>query len=142
LSEPREFHGQINAEGQLRFDNAMAWRGYMVRLAGRRVVVAVEAEHARRTPQHNARYWTVLVPLAREFLSRTRDIPLSKDQTHWILASAFAGTEMSALGVPIPKRTRDMTTEEFHVFCTEVEVWLAENEIPVPDKDQPLEATL
>lgn len=142
MSDPREFHGQINAEGQLRFDNAMAWRGQMVKLQSRRVVVTVEAEQPRRTVQHNARYWAVLIPLARQLLSKTRDIPLSKEQTHWIVVSAFAGTEPSALGVPVPVPTRTMTTEQFHVLCTELEVWLTENGVPVPGDGQPLEAFL
>lgn len=124
------------------FDQPLAWTGSIVRHEGKRVTVTVRRQEQRRSIKANSRYWAVLVPLAGHLLSKTRDLPLSKKQVHYVLASAFAGTEESPLGVPIPVETHTFTTEQFHTYCTAIEVWLAEAGYTVPAPGELLEASL
>lgn len=137
-----EFHGAVDESGVLRFDDSVGWRGRMGQLRGKRVVVTVEQEQPRRSTRANARYWTVLVPLAGHLLSRGRIVPLSEKQTHYVLASAFVGTEESPLGVPVPCETHTLTKEQFHIFTTRVEAWLGENGYPIPGPGEKVEVEL
>jgi hypothetical protein len=99
---------------------------------GQRVTVEIEREKSIRSLRANARYWSVLIPLAQDFLSKTRDVPLSKDQCHYVLVAAFAGCDETPLGL-VPVRTSSMTTAQFATYCETVQVWLAENGYYVPD---------
>lgn len=111
-------------------DNPPAWVIAMREYDGGRVTVVIEPERRLRSLRANARYWGVLVPLAMHLLSRTRDVPLSKEQVHYVLVSAFAGCDETPLGlVPVPTRT--MPSDKFSIFCEKVQAWLAENGYPV-----------
>lgn len=99
---------------------------------GKRVTLTLEPEKSLRSLKANARYWAVLVPLAGDFLGKTRDIPLSADQIHYVLVAAFAGCDETPLGL-VPVRTSTMTTAQFSTFCEHVQAWLAENGYAVPD---------
>lgn len=136
------FHGAVDEAGVLRFDDAVGWRGRMAQLRGRRIKVTVEPEQYRRSNKANARYWSVIVPLAGHFLSRDRNVPLSKEQVHYVLASAFVGTEESPIGVPIPCETHTLTKEQFHVFTTSVEAWLCQQGYTIPELGESIEASL
>lgn len=109
----------------------VAWAIAMRHLDGKRVVVDIDSEKAVRTLRQNSRYWSALVPLAGDFLSKTRDVPLSKEQTHWVLSSAFLGCEETPLGL-VPMSTRVLTTKQFSGYCDKVELWLNENGYAVP----------
>lgn len=98
---------------------------------GNRFEETIERWKPTRSLKQNARYWTVLVPLAQHFLSKTRDLPLSEDQTHYVLVSAFAGCDITPLG-PVPVPTRTMNVEQFSIYMEKVQAWLADNEYPVP----------
>lgn len=111
------------------------WAIAMNEFANRRVVVEIEAEKSLRTVRANARYWTVLVPLASHHLSKKRDIQLSKDQTHWILASAFVGIVATDLGA-VPKETHTLSVQEFYNFTEEVSAWLAQEGYPIPEQGE------
>lgn len=99
---------------------------------GHRFVETIERERPLRSLRANARYWGLLVPLAQHQLSKTRDIPLSKDQVHFVLVGAFAGCDVTALG-PVPVRTRTMDVRQFSVFCERVQAWLADQGLSVPE---------
>lgn len=99
---------------------------------GKRVSLEIEPERPVRSIRQNARYWSCIVPLAQDFLSKTRDVPLSKDQCHYVLKSAFLGCEETPLGL-VPMDSRTLTTSQFQTFCEAITVWLAENGYAVPD---------
>jgi hypothetical protein len=102
---------------------------------GNRFEETFERWHEVRTLKQNARYWSILVPLARYQLSKTRDIPLSKDQTHIVLVGAFAGCEETELG-PVPIQTRTLKKPQFSEFMERVQAWLADKGIPVPERSE------
>lgn len=116
-------------------DNPAAWPIALREHEGHRVIVDVERQRSQRSTAANARYWACLVPLAQHVLGETRDVPLSKDQTHFVLVGAFAGCDETALG-PVPVRTSTMTTDQFSVYCERVQAWLADNGIAVPERGQ------
>lgn len=114
------------------------WAIAMNEFANRRVVVEIEAEKSLRTVRANARYWAVLVPLACHELSKDRAIPLSKDQTHIVLASAFVGVIATELAV-VPKDTHTLSVQEFYNFTEEVSAWLANKGYCIPEQGEPLQ---
>lgn len=116
----------------------VAWAIAAREFEGRRVTVEIDKEKSIRSVRANARYWTILVPLASHHLGKTRDIQLSKDQTHWILASAFVGIETTDLGA-VPKETHTLSTEEFYNFTEEVSAWLTGLGYPIPEQGEPVE---
>lgn len=115
-----------------------AWAIALREYEGRRVVVDIEPERALRSLKANARYWAVLVPLAGDFLSKTRDVPLSKMQIHFVLVSAFAGCEETPLGLA-PVETHTMDSKVFSTFCERVQAWLAQEGYHVPDPGEAVE---
>lgn len=118
-------------DGKLVID-PVAWAIALREYEGKRVTVDIEAEKSIRSVRANARYWGCLVPLAGDFLSKTRDVPLSKDQVHYVLVAAFAGCDETPLGI-VPVRTSTMTTAQFSTYCEQVQAWLAQNGYAVPD---------
>lgn len=137
----REFSGVVRG-GKVELDDKVGWSAELARLNGKRVRVSLGPVETRRSTDANRRYWGVLVPLAGHLLSRDRLLPLSKKQVHYVLASAFVGTEESPLGVPVPMETHTLNTEQFHIFTTKVEVWLAENGYQVPAPGERLMAEI
>ena len=118
-------------DGELVID-PVAWAIALREFAGRRVIVDIDAERSVRSIRANNRYWGVLVPLAGDFLSKTRDVPLSKEQVHFVLTSAFLGCDETPLGL-VPMRTRDLDTKQFAAYCEKVALWLMENGYHVPE---------
>lgn len=119
------------SQGKLLMDPvalAIACREY----EGKRVVVDIEPEKSIRSVRQNSRYWSLIVPLAGDYLSKTRDMPLSKEQTHYVLKSAFIGCEETELGL-IPMDSRTLTTAQFALFCEKVTVWLSEHGYFLPE---------
>lgn len=106
--------------------------------AGKAVVLDVDVPKQIRSLRQNARHWAVLIPLLSHFLSKTRDLPLSKDQTHYIAVAAFLGCEETPLG-PVPKRTRDITTKEFAHMDEQIALFLMEKGYPIPEPGQDVE---
>lgn len=115
-----------------------AWAIAMREYADRRVVVTIEPERQLRSLKANARYWGVLVPLAGDFLSKTRDVPLSKMQIHFVLVSAFAGCEETPLGLA-PVETHTMPSDVFSTMCERIQAWLAQNGYHVPAPGEAVE---
>jgi hypothetical protein len=127
-----KFSGEVR-KGKLLIDPAslaIALREF----DGKRVTLEIQAEKPLRTLQANRRYWGVIVPLAGDLLGKTRDVPLSKDQVHYVLVAAFAGCDETPLGL-VPLRTSTMTTAQFAAYCEAVTVWLAEHGYRVPDSE-------
>lgn len=110
----------------------VSWAIAMNQYNGKRVTVEIEAEKSLRSIRANARYWGVLVPLAGDLFSKTRDVPLSKDQIHYVLVAAFAGCDETPLG-PAPVRTSQMTTAQFATYCERVQAWLSQAGYYVPE---------
>lgn len=99
---------------------------------GQAVTVDIEKQRSARSDSQNRFYWGVLVPLAEHILSQSRDLPLSKDQVHYVLVSAFAGCDETPLG-PVPVRTSKMDTSQFATYCERVQAWLADNGLYAPE---------
>ena len=102
-------------------------------LDGRRVTVEIEAEKAIRTIRANKRYWKVLIPLGIDYFSKTRDVPLSKYQVHFIFASAFLGVIQTELGVLVPMETHTLDTHEFYDFTENVTAFLTQKGYTIPE---------
>lgn len=119
-------------DGRLVTDEPAAWPIAMREYEGKRVVVQIEPKRSLRSLRANARWWGLLVPLAGHFLSLTRDVPLSKEQVHYVLVSAFAGCDVTDLG-PVPVPTRTMDSLQFSILCEKVQAWLADNGYALPD---------
>lgn len=108
------------------------WAIAMRQYEGHRVIVDIEPERQLRSLRANARYWSLLVPLAGDFLSKTRDVPLSKEQVHFVLASSFLGCDETPLGLA-PMPTRRLDTKQFAGYCERITAWLGDNGYAVPD---------
>lgn len=87
---------------------------------GKRVSVSIEAEKGRRSNAANRRYWSVIIPTCASILSQNRELPLSPDQTHWLLKSAFLGCYETPLGL-VPKESHTLDTHAFFEFTSAVE---------------------
>jgi hypothetical protein len=105
---------------------------------GKRVVIDIEPERPVRTVRANSRYWSLLVPLAGDLLSKTRDVPLSKNQVHFVLKAAFLDVIETPLGM-VPVDSHNLNTKEFSEYCERIQVWLADNGYSVPEPGELLE---
>ncbi len=122
--------GGAITKGRFVPDSPTDWSIAARHFEGKRVTVEIEVRRERRSTQANNRYW-LLVELAMALLSKTRDVPLSKEQAHYVLVSAFAGCEETNLGL-VPVRTSSMDTAQFAAYCEKVEAWLADNDYYLP----------
>ena len=122
-------------------DYATDWSIAVQQFEGKRVAVEIDARRDVRTDRANRRYWGGIVPLAIELLSKTRDVPLSKEQVHYVLVSAFAGCDETPLGL-VPVRTSSMDTAQFSIYCEKVEAWLAQQGYYLPAPGEAMEAAL
>jgi len=114
----REFSGTVR-KGKVELDDKVGWNALLGRLDGKRVNVSLETHEQRRSSQANRWYWSCVVPLAAEALSVGRTVPLSKDQAHYVLKSAFLGVEETPLGT-VPKSTSKLTKPEFWSYCERI----------------------
>jgi hypothetical protein len=122
--------GEVKA-GKLITDPA-AWAIAMREYDGKRVTVEIEPEKSIRSLRQNARYWSLIIPLASDYLSKTRDMPLSKEQTHYVLKSAFLGCEETELGLA-PMDSRTLSTAQFAQYCEKITVWLSGHGYYLPE---------
>jgi hypothetical protein len=121
-------------KGRLVTDPAI-WAIALREYEGQPVILEIEKKREVRTGRANRRHWTVIVPLARHHLNLKRGNelpPLSKDQTHYVLVTAFGASEETELG-PVPIRSSLMTTKQFHEMDEKAGLWLRENGYPIPD---------
>lgn len=117
--------GQV-VGGKFKPDNPASWPIAMRHFDGKRITVEIEVERLRRSTRANARHWAVIVPLAQHALNLKRGpemIPLSKEQTHYVLVTAFGASEETDLG-PVPVRSSLMDTKQFHALDEKAEQWL------------------
>lgn len=101
---------------------------------GKRITLTIEPEKSLRTVRANSRYWSILVPLAGDYLQKTRnrELPYSKEQVHYVLKSAFLGVDETPLGM-VPKDSHNLSVGEFYEFTEQVTAWLTQAGYPVPD---------
>lgn len=95
--------------------------------------VDIEPVKNRRTPRQNSRHWAVIVPLVQHALNLKRPglLPLNKDETHRLIATAFGGSEETELGL-VPIRTRTMDTKTFAHLDEQASRWLSDLGYHVP----------
>lgn len=104
--------------------------------------LTLEPERLQRTTQQNRWYWGMVVPLVADYLSQGREVPLSNDQAHYVLKSAFLGVEETPLGT-VPKSTRRLSVEEFSLYCDKiVSHAAAEWGMNIPAPGERIEASL
>lgn len=133
------FAGQVSTQGKLTLHERGAFDAACRDLAGQRVVLTLERWTRRRSSQQNRWYWGVIVVLCGRVLSRTRDVPLSKDQVHYVLASAFLGCDVTPLG-PVPSETKKLTTAQFSTYCETIRAHAAsEWALNIPGPNEPFE---
>lgn len=121
--------------GKFRPDNVAAWPIALREVEGKRVVVDIEAEKKHRSLRQNARHWAVIVPLAQHALNLKRGpdlLPLSKEQVHYLLVTAFGASEETDLG-SVPVRSSAMDTKQFAQLDEKAALWLAECGYGLPD---------
>lgn len=122
-------------EGKLKFDSPAAWPICMREYDGKSVTVDVEVRREARSTKANARHWALIVPLARHALNLKRGsdlLPLSKEQVHYLLVTAFGASEETELG-PVPVRSSLMNTKQFHELDQKTELWLMDQGYGIPD---------
>jgi hypothetical protein len=135
------FGGTVRG-GKVIFDQSLAWTGTLARHEGKRVTVTVRKLSVRRSSNQNRWYWSCVVPFVAECLSVGRALPLSRDQAHYVLKSAFLGTEDTPLG-PIPKSTAGLSIEEFSAYCERIVAHAAtEWGVALPQPGERIEASL
>ena len=131
------FAAVVTDKGELRLLDPTAWRVRLTKLRGRHVWLVVERQEKKRSLNQNAWYWAAIVPAVQQHLSEARTLPLTKEQTHYVLASAFVGTEDTPLG-PVPCKTSTLTTEQFSTYCERIRAHAAaEWGLPIPGPDDP-----
>lgn len=137
----KEFGGHVR-EGRVELDDKIAWSALLSRLDGKRVRVSLDSVDKQRSSQQNRWYWACLVPIAAEVLSQGRTVPLSKEQAHYVLASAFLGCEETDLG-PVPMKTSKLSTKDFSLYCEKIVAHMqTEWKIAVPMPGERMEADL
>ena len=102
---------------------------------GKAVVVDIEQKREARSLRANARHWALIVPLAQHALDlkRGRDaIPLSREQVHYVLVTAFGASEETDLG-PVPVRSSLMDTQQFHAMDEKAARWLMDLGYSIPE---------
>jgi len=102
---------------------------YVATLSGP-VVLTLEKQEEIRSTQANRRYFVQCTAVA-ELLSVGRDVPISKDQAHHILASAFWGVVATPMG-PVPKSTKRMPVGRFNQYMDEIDAHFAAAGTPLP----------
>jgi hypothetical protein len=138
---PERFGGHVSA-GKLLLDDPVRWASTLARHAGKRLLVTLESERLQRTTQQNRWYWAMVVPLVAGYLSKGREVPLSNDQAHYVLKSAFIGVVETPLG-PAPKSSRKLSIEEFSLYCDKiVSHAAAEWGMNIPAPGERIEASL
>ena len=127
------FTGRVD-QGRVCMDEPQRWLATLGRWNGKRVEVSIRVPTERRSSQQNRWYWSCIVPIAKEVLSQGRVVPLSKDQAHYVLASAFLGSEETPLGT-VPIKTSALSTKDFATYCERIVAHAASEwgiAIPVP----------
>ena len=105
--------------GKVQMDDSLRWTSALARHEGKRVTVTVQREVLRRTGQQNRWYWSVVVPMVADYLSQGRTLPLSNDEAHYVLKSAFIGFDETPLG-PVPKSSAALSIEGFSLYCDKI----------------------
>jgi hypothetical protein len=114
------FAARVSPKGELVFADATAWRFVLARWKGRTVTVTLEPFRKIRSNDQNRRYWGRIVRGVGGWLNARRDIPLSKEQVHAVLASAFLGMEDTPIG-QCPAHTKTLTTQQFTDYMDRIE---------------------
>jgi hypothetical protein len=124
------FPGHFDQLGRLKLRNREQWDAYGRSMAGKDVTLTVEEEQDIRSTQANRRYFVQCTAVAH-LLSVGRDVPISKDQAHYILASSFWGVVETPFG-PVPKSTRRMPVGRFNQYMDEIDAHFAAAGTPLP----------
>lgn len=129
-----KFTGRVQ-NGRLIPDNPASYPIALRECEGKPVTVEVEVRRERRSVKANAYHWGIIVPLAQHALNLKRGpemIPLSKDQVHYVLVTAFGASEETELG-PVPVRSSLMDSKQFSALDEKAARWLMDQGYGIPD---------
>lgn len=135
----RVFRGFVNLQGELKLEDSIGWRGFLLHLKGKRVGVTVKPERKHRTLQANAYYWKVVLGLIAEWSGHERE------EVHDAMKEKFLSR--TTIDFPGGKRlvvspsTAELDTVEFQVYLDRVKRWAAEQGLNIPDPNE-VEVTL
>lgn len=113
-------------KGGLQFDNRKAFVEYLASVEDKKLVIKVELEKWKRSPNQNAYYWFYLRLIANE-------TGHTEDELHQLFKRIFLKpTFIKVLGreIKIPSTTTSLTKYEFSEFLDRI---CAETSIPLPD---------
>lgn len=120
MSDRASVLAEVSEQGLLCIHERDRWDSLVRAHKGKLIVLSLELSRNKRSSQANRRYFGVVVPVCAQILSRGRALPLSKEQTHWLLKSAFLGSEETPLGL-VPKDSHTLSTEEFSEYTERIE---------------------
>jgi hypothetical protein len=135
-----KYYEALVKDGKLVFTNPADIRQALTRLAGKRVYVSLETEHALRTTVQNRYWFGVVVETFRAIWSKRRTEvglpPYTKEQVHDVLVQVLLGTEEGPiLGSRVSVPTKTLTPAEFSVLIDKARQMAQEDyqmEIPEP----------
>lgn len=132
--------GQVR-KGAFVPDDPVLWSIALREHDGAAVELTLAPKRERRSTRANARYWSILIALAKHHLNTLRGNevpPLSSMQVHEVLAGAFIGHEETPLGL-VRCETKNLTQKQFYEYAERVALWLRENGYAIPEQGEPVE---
>jgi hypothetical protein len=135
-ADRQTFRAQVSTEGTLVWSEPTRVRATLAHLRGKAITITLEREVRRRSDPQNRWYWASVVPAVAEYLSIGRPLPISKDDAHYVLCSAFIGCDETPLG-RVPSHSSTLTTEQFSTYCERIRAHAASEwglRIPGPDE--------
>lgn len=125
----------VTPEGKLPVGIASTLTARLKELAGKKCTIELLEAKDKRSLNANAFYWSVVLPIVRQFRLEQGDA-VSIEQIHEDLLSEFAPLVESKLldGAIklVPKRSKNMNVEEFSNYLRAIEVRLNQFSIYLP----------
>lgn len=123
LLEPQTFRARIDEQGKLVPREVGRFAGFLSRFKGRDIEVRLQAERKAHTQSQRGWYRASIVPEVAAFLSEAKGYPISRDQAHELLKSAFIGVvavEVNGVAATVGISTKTLDTAQFSDFCTAI----------------------
>lgn len=125
------FSGHVNAQGQLKLEQADAFERHRRSLAGKDVELVLRVPRRDRSSPQNRYYWGVVVALLAECFGYTAE------EMHEALKLHFLLREQAGKALPTVGSTAAMNTQEFEDYLQSVRQWAAVEHgvvIPMPNE--------
>jgi len=123
------FTGQVDAGGQLVFDDFGAFSRHVATMKGRRVRISVRRFTGTRTLPQNARLWMIYTAISDWSGHDTEEI--HEAMKHKFLPYRTLETPKGSIAAP--PSTRVLSISDFASFMERVEAWAAEQGCVMPN---------